>query len=589
MNIKKYKEKAITIFKILGLVYKEKPLAAGIRDVLFLVNTAMEMYLITVGGFFIDATGEILLQWNRFDIGEYFTTNSFYYLILGLILWMLINISSKIRSNLMDVINQKVTFAMQTGLVNKISTSNLEDVESVEFRDLLAFVPIFSYVSVMSVYSNFSEFVQNSVRVLASVVILYSTIGITAFIIPVFALAETIWGHMNRKQMRKYDDTQVTRLKKVDYLGFIMTRIQHFPELRVDGTFKKLKKNYSNESGGYITGLLEKLKHFYIDTALFAQVGRILLTGYVVYILAISIVKSLTIGHFKALYDYAVTIYESAYASFNFLSLITNDSEYARKYFDLVEFKGFGDIQHGEVKLPKGVPKLELQNLDFRYPGSDSKVLTDINLIIEPGEKIAIIGEDGAGKSSIIKMLCGLYQIKSGDYVIGGYSIRELDRGQLKKKISVTFEDFVKYNMTVKDNITLAGEKDVIDEKLYKTALEVSGVGEWLKSNKIKDSMMLGKYFSNGLEISPGYWQRIAIARMIYRNREVFIMDEPFTQIDEKSRNVILKNILEFAKEKTVILITQDMSGLNNFDSTYHIVNGKFVKKGVKVVKSKKV
>ncbi len=577
-----YKEKFNVLKKIVLLVYKEAFFIAISRDFLFLIETAANMLIITVGGFFIDATAEILLNWEYFNLREYFVTDSFLYLVYGLILWMFANISSKIRANFKDKIDNRLSYKMQEEVLAKISRSNLQDVEDDRFRDLLAFVPTFSYSSILFTYDTFSELLRHMITAGAAIAILYDSIGWSVILLVLFALPEVVFAHLNRTSIRKYNDSQTERLKVLDYLSYVTTRIPFFTELRVDNTFTRLVKSFAKEANIYVRNLLEKISHFYIDTALFAQTGRLMMTGYAIYILAVSIAKRFTIGHFKALYDYAVAAYNSSFHFMNSASQISNNIEYSRRYFEYIEFQGFGDMEHGEIKLKSGTPTLEFKDLDFSYPGGEKKVLEDINLKIKTGEKIAIIGLDGAGKSSLIKILCGLYKITAGDYEIGGYSIREIARGELKKKISGAFEDFVHYNMSLKENVSLADEKGRVNSKLYNEVMKIVGMDEVVKKGEIRESQVLGKYFADGLEISPGNWQRLAIARMLYRNREIFIMDEPFTHIDSASQKNILSKVIEFiGKERTLIYITQSDSNLEMFDHVYLLKDGKLTKKKV--------
>lgn len=575
-----YKEKLSVLKKIVLLVYKEVFFIAISRDILFLIETGANMLMITVGGLFIDTTAVILTDWKVFSLKEYFVTDSFFYLIAGLLLWMFANISSKIRSNFKDKIDNIIGYKMQEELIRKISRSNLEDVEDDRFRDLLAFVPVFSYSSILTTYDTFAELLRNLITAIAALAILFGSVGWSSVLLLLFVIPEVAFAHINRRQILKYNDSQTERLKVIDYLAYVTTRIPFFTELRVDGTFTRLVKSFGKETKKYVDNLLEKYKHFYIDTTLFAQTGRVMMTGYAVYILAISITKRFTIGHFKALYDYATTAYGSAFHFMNYASQISNNIEYARKYFEYVEFKGFGDMEHGDVLLPKGTPDLEFKDLDFAYPGAEKKVLEDINISIKAGQKVAIIGLDGAGKSSLVKILCGLYKITAGDYTIDGLSIREVARGQLKKKISGAFEDFVHYNMSLRENVTLAGEKDRVNMNLYKEALSIVGLDEYIKADDISERQVLGKYFADGLEVSPGNWQRLAIARMLYRNRDIFIMDEAFTHIDSDSAKKILPEVLNFIGEKrTLIYITQHDSNLEMFDFVYTLKNGKLVKR----------
>lgn len=181
----------------------------------------------------------------------------------------------------------------------------------------------------------------------------------------------------------------------------------------------------------------------------------------------------------------------------------------------------------------------------------------------------------------MVKILTGLYQIKTGDYIVDGHSVRELDRGQLKKKIAVTFQDFINFNFSVKENIVISGDRRNINKSLYEEVSKVGQIGEFLRKEKIDDSHIIGKTFPGGKELSPGYWQRLAIARMLYRNKKIFVMDESFTFIDSESKDTILKNILKFiGAERTLIYITRSVENLDMFDKIYFFENGKVVESG---------
>jgi len=579
----RYIEKLKVLFRVLKMVYTLRPLHAIVRDIAFLVSVALEMYTIKLGGQFIDATSKILSDWRSFNVVEYFYSDSFYYLILSLGFWMIVTSLGRLRDYLKEDIKNYILFHMQGRLLDVISRTNLEDIETKSFRDLLTFVPNFSYWSVINSYEQFSDATSSLLKMSSAIAILYSYVGFSAFLLPLLALPENLIGHMQRKNLKKFDDKEVETLKTVDYLQTVMTRLQYFPELRVDNTFFSLKNKYSKNAMKYLIGYLKRTEHFYIDTTLFAILDRLVMTIYIVYSLSLSLILKYSIGTFKAIYDYAITSYDGAYSFISSLFLISNQIEYSKKYFEYEEFKGFGDIDHGDKKLGSGVPSLELKSVKFRYPGSSHPSLKSISLTIQPGEKAAIVGSDGSGKSSLVKILCGLYRVIDGRYLIGGIDVKELDRGELKKKMSVMFQDYVNYNLTLKENITLTSSASRIDEELYKRVSDIIDLDLLIKTEKIDENQILGKYFSKGQEISLGYWQRLAIARMLYRNRGIILMDEPFTYIDEVARRKIIKKIMKFAKNRTVIFITQDYTNNACFDKVYSLKEGKLIlKKGKK-------
>jgi ATP-binding cassette subfamily B protein len=351
----------------------------------------------------------------------------------------------------------------------------------------------------------------------------------------------------------------------------------------VDGIFSFLKRKYKGEYGKYMDGYVKHQASFYENQALFSLIDQVLKFGYILYLLSIAIVKKLSIGTFKALYDYVDVAYNSAYHVLNSGSLLSTRLDYIVDFFELLEYEFFGDKVRGTVKLSKSkTPSIELQSLDFAYPDDPkNKVLNDVSLKIEPGEKVALFGTDASGKSSMVKILTGLYEIVAGDYVIDGYSIRELEKGELKKKIAVTFQNFINYSFSLQENIVIGSGKKNLNKSLYEEVKEITTVKDFMKRSNLKDGDLLGRNLPGGKDFSPGYWQRLAIARMLYRNKQVFIMDEPLTFVDAPSRDVILSNMFKFlGNDKTLIYLTREIDNLKMFDKIYYFERGRIVESG---------
>jgi ABC-type multidrug transport system fused ATPase/permease subunit len=266
----------------------------------------------------------------------------------------------------------------------------------------------------------------------------------------------------------------------------------------------------------------------------------------------------------------------------NTLAIMSDRLSYADEFFSLVEWKGFGDVSHGDKKLPGGPLKLKMLNLDFAYPDQpDRKVLENISLEIKPGEKVVFYGGDSSGKSSLVKLLTGMYEILAGDYMIDKYSIRELERGELKSRISVVFQNFINYSFSLEKNIVIGSDRKNIDRKLFKEVLKITGLNKLLKREDVGKKTRLGKYFADGTELSPGYWQRVAIARMLYRNKDIFIMDEPFTFIDSKSKSKMIKDIMDFVgDDRILIYITRSTEDLAKFDRVFYFEEGQLLESG---------
>jgi len=582
MIVQKFKDKLSVLRKTLGFIYSHYTFVAIGRDLMSLLSTGAEIYGITIFGRFIDETANILMNWNKFDLNSYFGTESFYYLLMLLLLWVVSQICIQGREYLYHVINENVWKDSQKEMLAKVSDANLEDVEKEEFQDYLTFVPSYSIARITSAYDNFTTIFSNIIRFASAFVILLGTMGWTVLLLFLFVIPETIAVHMRRKELKAYRDEEVGRLKFLNYVQNLGLNIPNFAELRVNNIYSYLRRKYKEEYQGFVQGLLKKLFGFYTDKTSFSIIGQFMKYGYIIYVLSVAVVKRLSIGTFKALYDYVEVVYTSTYRVISALSLMFNNLEYVDEYFKLVDYEGFGDYKHGDIKLKKGTPSLEFKNLTFAYPDDpDTKVLKNLNIKIEPGEKIAFFGGDGSGKTTTVKILTGLYRVKEDQYLIDGHPIQDLDRKQLKEKLSVMFQDFIHYHFSLIENVVISGQRKNINKDLYKEVIEITGVKKFKREINLKGKSVLGKTFPSGKELSPGYWQRLSIARTLYRNKNIFIMDEPFTFIDDMSARDILKGIFEFlGEDRSMIYITRSINLLRNFDRIYYFDKGRVVESG---------
>ncbi len=569
------------LLRTIKYYYTINPLLVFIKELSHVIRTLINIYSIFVAGKFIDGTVFVLTEWEAFTFREYMITDSFFYLLVGLILFCVARLLSGLAAYLDVILDSEFYFKADLDILKKISSTNLQEVEEKEFQDLINYVPHYSTTIFVQTIQHLSHSLIQLITFLGSFIMLATVMGWSSFLIILFVLPETIMQFIRNNQIRQYIDSSIGKIKYMNYVKLISTRVPDFPELRVTGVFKFLKKFFKKKGKVYYSGLYEKHFHLHTDQTLFSIVDQVLLTIYIVYILAVSVVKGITIGQFSALVNYARTGYAAAYHFINHLFTVLNNLSYIKNFFKFLDYEGFGDVPFGYEKLPKGCPSLKFVDLDFAYPKTKEKVLEGINLEIKPGEKVAFVGSSGSGKSSLVRILCGLFKITAGDYVIGGYSVRELARGQLKNKIAVVFQDFVRYNFSIKRNILIGNRNSEVNKSLYEKAKKIAGVDKFMKRLKLKDEQLLGKFLGSGNELSPGHWQKLAIARMIYRNKEIMIMDEPFTFMDAPSKAEILDGIVEFVGDtKILIYITQDTDNLNKFDRVYYFKKGKIVEQG---------
>lgn len=237
-------------------------------------------------------------------------------------------------------------------------------------------------------------------------------------------------------------------------------------------------------------------------------------------------------------------------------------------------------------QTPKQLPDLQqakivFEQVQFKYPTSKRDVLKDISLTIQPGEHVALVGENGSGKTTLVKLLCRLYDPDSGKIILGNTNIKDLDVTQLRQQTSVIFQDYVKYNLTARENIWLGNIALPIDEQeaITKAACQ-SGAHDVISSLPYGYDTILGKIFDKGEEISIGEWQKVALARAFLRQSPILIMDEPTSSLDAKVEYEIFQQFHKLTEGRTAILISHRLSTVRMADKIFVMENGKISESG---------
>jgi ATP-binding cassette subfamily B protein len=234
---------------------------------------------------------------------------------------------------------------------------------------------------------------------------------------------------------------------------------------------------------------------------------------------------------------------------------------------------------------PKPFPKtiktgIVFNQVSFQYSNSERQALSNINLCIEPGKTIALVGENGCGKTTLIKLLCRLYDPTSGTITIDGIDIREFELADLRRQVGVIFQDYAKYNLSAFENIWLGNvEVPREDEKIIAAACR-SGADEVIQQLPQGYDTVLGKLFDQGEELSIGQWQKIALARAFLRSSQLIILDEPTSAMDPKAEYEVFNQFRQLIKDQAAILITHRLSTVKMADCIYVMDQGSIVESG---------
>lgn len=231
-----------------------------------------------------------------------------------------------------------------------------------------------------------------------------------------------------------------------------------------------------------------------------------------------------------------------------------------------------------EIKIPfkKGI---EFRNVWFRYPSSPSWVLKGVSFEIKPNENIAIVGKNGAGKTTLIKLLCKFYEPQKGEILVNGRDIKNYAAGSYRKVISALFQDFAQYPFSAKENIRFRDFSNKDEDKIKKVA-EPVGIDEFIKSLPKGYENPLDIEFEGGIEPSKGQWQRLALARTLFRDGEIVILDEPTSNVDPQAEEEIFNRVIRLTRDKILILVSHRFSTVRKADKILVIDKGKIIEEG---------
>ena len=368
--------------------------------------------------------------------------------------------------------------------------------------------------------------------------------------------------------------------RRLDYLRVLGASKESAKELRLFGLSGFLSGQYASLSNRiYDENVLLARRRLWAGAAL-SLLSTAGYYGAYAYVIYRTVTGALTWGSLQFLAGAIAGTSTNIQNVFSTFSSIADQSLFLT---DLVEFLEVGPkICSKPDALPAPRPVRDgftFEKVSFSYPGSRRRILDRLDFRIEAGERIAVIGENGQGKTTLVKLLTRLYDPAGGRILLDGVDLRDYSMEDLHSQIGVIFQDFMRYEMTARENIATGRIELPVDEAVYEAARQ-SLADQVIDKLPNGYDQLLGLRFEGGVDLSGGEWQRIALARAYYRDAQVVVLDEPTASLDARSEYEVFQRFAELTAGKTAVLISHRFSTVRMADRIVVLENGGIAEQG---------
>ncbi len=369
--------------------------------------------------------------------------------------------------------------------------------------------------------------------------------------------------------------------RQLDYLRFLGTSKDSAKELKLFGLNGFLTERFTHLSDQVYYQNVSLARRRLAGTSLLSVVTTLGYYGAYVYIIFQTVSGRMSVGTLTFLTGAIAGASTNLQMVFSTFSGIADQSLFLT---DLLEFFSLRPVVRSKsnaLPVPRPIRAgIEFRNVSFAYPGTSRLVLRNLNLRIEPAERIALIGENGEGKTTIVKLITRLYDPVEGSVLVDGVDLREYDLEDYSSQIAVIFQDFMRYDMTAQENIAVGQVAERNHHERIEQAARKSLAHDVIAKLPHTYGQMLGRRFEMGVDLSGGEWQKVALARAYLREAQLLILDEPTASLDAKSEHEVFQRFAELTTGRMALLISHRFSTVKMADRIIVLEKGQITEEG---------
>jgi ATP-binding cassette, subfamily B, bacterial len=374
---------------------------------------------------------------------------------------------------------------------------------------------------------------------------------------------------------------QTTARRQMEYLRILGGSRESAKEIKLFGLGPFIVQRYTELSDALHIQNMSLAKKKLVFGAMLTMLGTLGYYGTYAFVIYRTVGGALTLGTMTILVGAIAGASTNIQAFFSTFSIIADQALFMNDLFEFFSVQPKIFSKPGALPAPRPIRLgFEFKNVSFHYPGNPRLVLNNVSFKLEPSSRIALVGENGQGKTTIVKLLTRLYDPTSGQILLDGIDLREYDLDDLRKEIGVIFQDFTRYDMTASENIAVGQIEERTNQFRIRSAATKSLAEKVIRKLPKGYDQTLGCRFEGGVDLSGGEWQKMALARAYLRDAQTLILDEPTAALDARSEHEVFERFAELTKGKMSLLISHRFSTVRMADRILVLENGRIAEQG---------
>lgn len=511
------------------------------------------------------------------DDGAILSTIVFSSILYGFIL--VVQESSRVISQLVSLkYGDEIDYFVEHLLIDATVSADLAFFDSSELRDRLGVVSNNSNYVLRRIPMVLCDLIQSLIWVITSIVIVRKISLWILLVLLLLTIPQTLANKKNQKRNYDFQKRTAGQERKLGYYQSLYQGRSLF-ETKLYDLKHYFHGLYKNEWSDLRS---KKLSHSLTGAAI-GMIGNIATFASSIFTYAVIIAKyfsrEIAIGDLIYFVSIISQFCMRTSDVFTCLNEISDLSEHFDDIYDFLHRKPL--LQQGGNRRPSSNPQIEFKNVSFRYPNTEVDVLKNCSFVIHPGEIVGLVGVNGAGKSTIVKLLCRFYDPTEGQILLDGVDAREYDLTMLRKLFCVLFQDYAKYSLTLRENVALSDIDCVQQDNAILEACEKSRLTDFIHGwEKGIDEQLTRNFDLNGKELSVGQWQRVSLARAFFGNGSIVLLDEPSATLDPFVEHEIFEQFARISCGKSAMLISHRLSSITVCDTILVLDGGHIIEQG---------